>query len=592
MALAGLQNISMAYGGPLLLDNVTLQIEDNERICLLGRNGEGKSTLLRIIAREINPSDGALSFRKGLRIGYMMQQVPARQPGAVAEIVGQGLPNAQPEWDRQRPVATLLSQMELDPHAEFDGLSGGQKRRALLARALVHKPDLLILDEPTNHLDIPTIQWLENFLLRWSGSLLFVTHDRVFLKNLATRIIELDRGKLINWNCSYNKYLERKQVLLEAEEQRNAVFDKKLAKEETWIRKGIKARRTRNEGRVRALKTMREERRSRREQSGAVTMRLQTAERSGMKVITAKHLSYTWNHAPLIENLSMKVMRGDKIGLIGPNGCGKTTLLNILLGNLPPQQGHVEHGTRLDISYFDQHREQLDDAQSVADNIDEGNNMITVNGHKRHVISYLEDFLFPPERSRSPVSALSGGERNRLLLARLFARPSNVLVLDEPTNDLDAETLELLEDLLVEYTGTLLLVSHDREFLNNVVSSTLVFEGNGRVSEFVGGYDDWLSQRKPVEPPAPSAQKTRPPVAPAPAIRKLTNREREELNALPGRIEQLENELQALQALMADPAFYKQPPDEIRRRTQRAELIPHELEAAYARWEELDGHKA
>ena len=590
MALVGLQNISMAYGGPLLLDHINLQIENNERICLLGRNGEGKSTLLQIIAQHVKAAEGVLSYQKNIRIGYMTQQVPENQPGTITDVVLKGLCHTLSEWDENLLIQKIISQMELEPEALFNELSGGQKRRALLAKALVHEPDLLILDEPTNHLDISTIQWLENFLLRWKGSLLFVSHDRVFLKKLATRIVELDRGRLTSWSCSYSKYLERKQALLEGEEQQHAAFDKKLAQEETWIRKGIKARRTRNEGRVRALKKMRADRQARREQSGTVNMQLQTAARSGLKVITGKQISYSWDGKPLIENLSVKIMRGDKIGLMGPNGCGKTTLLNILLGNIPPQHGTIDHGTRLETAYFDQLRAQLDDDQTVAQSINDGTDMVTINGHPRHVISYLEDFLFPPERSRTPVRALSGGERNRLLLARLFATPSNVLVLDEPTNDLDAETLELLEDLVVEYTGTLLLVSHDREFLNNVVTSTLVFEEDGHIQEYVGGYDDWLRQRQP-ETKTGKQKNAKPTPQPTAATRKLSNREREELKALPQRIEALEEEMDLLHKLMTDPAYYRKPAEEIKADTQRAEQIPIELEEAYTKWEKLDACK-
>ncbi len=590
MALMGLQDVRMAFGGPLLLDGVNLQLEKGERVCLLGRNGEGKSTLLRILAGELEPPVGIISRQKDLRVGYMPQQVPQELPGCVAEIVAAGLGPLPKEWERMRLIQKAISQMGLEPEASFNGLSGGQKRRTLLARALVHEPGLLVLDEPTNHLDIASIQWLEGFLLRWPGTLLFVTHDRVFLRKLSTRILELDRGRLTNWDCPYDKYLERKQALLEAEEQQNAVFDKKLAQEETWLRKGVKARRTRNEGRVRDLMLLRAARSARREVGGSVNMQLQAAERSGMKVITAKDLSYSWDGTPLLSGFSAQIMRGDKIGLMGPNGCGKTTLLNLLLGRLAPQEGTVEHGTKLEVAYFDQHRAQLDEDQTVAHNIADGNESVLIHGHPRHVISYLEDFLFAPDRSRTPVRALSGGERNRLLLARLFAKPSNVLMLDEPTNDLDVETLDLLEDLLVEYTGTLLLVSHDRQFLNEVVTSTLVFEGGGRVVEYVGGYDDWLKQRPPPEAPPPREKPAREP-PPKPA-RKLSFKERKELEELPRRIEALEKELDALHRQMSDPSYYRSSPDAMAANAARAQKIPEDLEHAYARWTELEKKEA
>jgi len=590
MALIGLQDVRIAFGGPLLLDGVTLQIEKGERVSLLGRNGEGKSTLLRILAGELNPSTGIISRQKNLRVGYMPQQVPKDAPGTVAEIVGEGLGKIREEWERHRLIQKAISQMGLDPDAPFNGLSGGQKRRTLLARALVHEPDLLVLDEPTNHLDIASIQWLENFLFRWPGTLLFVTHDRVFLRKLSTRIVELDRGRLANWDCPYDKYLDRKQLLLEAEAQRNAVFDKKLAQEETWLRKGVKARRTRNEGRVRDLMRLRAERSARREVGGAVNMQLQAAERSGMKVIAAKNLSYKWGHEPIVSGFSVQIIRGDKIGLMGPNGCGKTTLLNLLLGRLEPQEGTVEHGTRLEVAYFDQHRAQLDENQSVAYNIADGNESVSINGRSRHIISYLEDFLFAPERSRTLVRALSGGERNRLLLAKLFAKPSNVLMLDEPTNDLDVETLDLLEDLLVEYTGTLLLVSHDREFINEVVTSTLVFEGKGRVVEYVGGYDDWLRQRPAAEETQRQKKEadiepSKPPVS---KPRKLGFKERKELEQLPGQIEALEKELDELHRQMSGSEYYRSSPETLSANAERAKRIPEELEKAYARWTEIE----
>ncbi|MCF7817755.1 MAG: ATP-binding cassette domain-containing protein [Kiritimatiellales bacterium] len=583
MALLSLQNLHKAFGGPQLLDDATLQIERGERICLVGRNGEGKSTLLKIVSGFIEPDDGEIIRQPGIKIRRLRQNVPQDLAGTVEDLVFQGLEDPHDDWTSHQSVDKTISLVGLENEWKFNELSGGQKRRVLLAQSLVCEPDILVLDEPTNHLDIESIQWLENFLRRYKGTLLFVTHDRTFLRRLATRIVELDRGKLHSWACDYDTYLERKEALLNGEAEQWAQFDKKLAQEEVWIRKGIKARRTRNEGRVRELEKMRGDRSQRRERTGSVNMKLTEAGLSGRKVITVKDVSYDYDGLPIVKNLDCTVMRGDKIGIIGPNGCGKSTLLKLLLGGLQPKTGTVEHGTKLEVAYFDQHRAILDETKTVAENVC-SEEFITIGESKKHVLGYLQDFLFTPDRARQSVTVLSGGERNRLLLAKLFTKASNVLVLDEPTNDLDAETLELLEDLLMNYDGTLLLVSHDRSFLNNVVTSTLVFEGAGQVNEYVGGYDDWLSQRQEAlgrsqQAQPPEKQKTG---------RKLSNKERSELNSLPKLIEQLEAELETLNQTMADPSFYQQPKSEIAATTARAEEIPKKLEAAFERWEALE----
>ncbi|HMO05004.1 MAG TPA: ATP-binding cassette domain-containing protein [Kiritimatiellia bacterium] len=591
MALIGLNNVTIAYGGPLLLDGATMHLERRERVCLIGRNGEGKSTLMRILTGAEKPDTGERIIQAGVRVGFLPQEVPGSLPGRVRDVVEAEAPRHEDEWERHERVRLLVERLGLDHEAVYDTLSGGQKRRCLLARALVSEPDVLLLDEPTNHLDLASIEWLETLLLRYPGAILFVTHDRAFLRRLATRIVELDRGRLTSWNHPYDRYLELREEAALAEEKANALFDKKLAQEEVWVRQGIKARRTRNEGRVRALKKLREERRARREVSGTATLEINQAALSGRKVITAERVSYAWGSRPVVRDLSTRIMRGDKIGIIGPNGCGKSTLLKLLLKQLAPDAGTVEHGTQLQIAYFDQHREALDETKSVAENVCGEDTHVVLNGARRHVLSYLQDFLFAPDRSRTPVRALSGGERNRLLLAKLFTRPANLLVLDEPTNDLDMETLELLEDLLVEFPATILLVSHDRAFLNNVVTSTLVFEEHGVVREYVGGYDDWLNQRAT---PA-SATATNPAIpAAAPAAkpaaresRKLTNRERQELDTLPARIEALETELAALQEKLNDPAFYKSPADEVKAAADRLPALTADIEAAYARWSDL-----
>lgn len=594
MALLTLRNIHLENGDNRLFDAVDLQIEQGERLCLVGRNGTGKSTLMKLLCREVIADDGEIIHSPDLKIARLQQDVPHGMDARVSAIVAQGLTDLHPEdaWQVQWKVDTVLSRLQLDGDATFESLSGGWKRRALLARALVAEPDLLLLDEPTNHLDIPAIEWLENFLLNYQGTLLFVSHDRAFVQKLATRIIELDRGKLTSWAGTYQQYQARKQAALDAEAQQAALFDKRLAEEEAWIRQGIKARRTRNEGRVRRLEAMREEFKQRRKLQGEVQAQIGQADASGKVVIDAIQLSYAWQGQPLIENFSTTVMRGDKIGIIGANGAGKTTLIRLLLGQLQPDAGKVVLGTRLQIAYFDQHRAQFDGEKNLRDNLAPDSDFVEINGQKRHVISYLQDFLFTPLQIQKPVKVLSGGERNRLLLARLFAQPSNLLVLDEPTNDLDAETLELLEELLIDYQGTLLLISHDRSFLNSVVTRSIVFE-NGSIGEYAGGYDDWLLQR-----PEPLVEKTSPKVrkpvekpkteAKPAAKKKLSFKEQRELEQLPARLEQLEADIAALQEAMGTTAFYQQ--DRATIVAKQAELAALEaaLEQAFLRWEALE----
>lgn len=623
MALISLQAVSLGFGGHPLLDRATLQIEAGEMIGLLGRNGAGKSTLLKLLMGDIQPDEGQVARQQNLRMAFLPQEVPQGLSGSLASIVAGGLDSpdrltaSQESWQHQIQVEMTLSRMELDPDARFELLSAGMKRRAMLARGLVRDPQLLLLDEPTNHLDIEAINWLEDFLQRWGGTLLFVTHDRTFLQKLSRRIVELDRGRLFDWNCSYSVFLQRKEAMLAAEAEQNALFDKKLAQEEQWIRKGIEARRTRNEGRVRALKSLRETRRERIEQPGKVKVKIQEAKRSGRLVLEAEGVGFSFGNsndsaAPFIlRDFSTTILRGDKVGIVGSNGSGKTTLLRILLGEIKPQTGEIRYGTNLEIAYFDQLRAQLDENQSVLDNVGQGSDTVVINGRTRNLIGYLEDFLFSPDRVRAPISALSGGERNRLLLARLFAQPTNLLVMDEPTNDLDIETLELLEDRLLDFEGTLLLVSHDRTFLNNLVTSTLVLGEDGRVREFVGGYDDW--QRLAAAPSVTASEKTsraaplRPindaktassavsaPARPA-APRKLSYQEQRQLEAdkkelaeLPERIEALEAEQSRLAAEMASPAFYQRDSEQIARAVQQAHDLEETLAQAYLRWETLE----
>lgn len=625
MSLIALQNIHLAFGGPPVLDGASLQIEEGDRLCLLGRNGAGKSTLLKLLAGEISPDNGEIMRRQNLRVSLVSQESPPDLSGPVFDVVAGGMGDAAKllaeyhhvglrlaseggddllkrleeihktleetgGWRLHQEVERILGRLSLDPDADFSTLSGGTKRRALLARALVSTPDILLLDEPTNHLDIDTIVWLEEFLLREVKTFLFVTHDRTFARRMANRIAELDRGTLYAFACGYDSFVERREELLEAEISRRTLFDKKLAQEEAWIRQGIKARRTRNEGRVRALKKMREERDQRRERVGAAKMHLQQAEQSGRLVAEAEDVSFAYDDKPVIRDFSTIILRGDRVGIIGPNGSGKSTLLRLLLGELPPQRGEIRLGSRREVLYFDQMREQLDPDRTVQENVGEGNDTIVINGRPRHVIGYLQDFLFSPERARSPVSVLSGGERNRLLLAKLFTRPSNVLVMDEPTNDLDSETLDLLEDLLLEYSGTLLLVSHDRDFLNNVVTSTLSIDQDGRVREYVGGYDDWLRQAgasTTAQPAVPSQprEKRRPRTE---KPRKLTFKEQRELEALPDTIAAMEQEVEEIHGNLADPEFYRTAGDEVACLAARLKELEMELEAVYLRWEELE----
>ncbi len=629
MALIRFEKVSLAFGHWPLLDNVELQIDPAERVCLVGRNGTGKSTLMQVMRGAITPDDGKVWRKSGLRMAYLAQDLPVDETRTVFEVITDGLEamgaamveyhralqvvmedhseaamaalsraqqalDAGDGWRLEQRVEEVISRLDLPADKPLDALSGGFKRRVLLAQALVLEPDLLLLDEPTNHLDIEGIQWLEEFLRGWNGSLLFITHDRAFLQNLATRIVELDRGVLTSWPGDYANYLAKREERLAIEAEHNAKFDKNLAQEEVWIRQGIKARRTRNEGRVRALQALRNERRQRREQQGKARLEMSQADASGKLVVEVEGATVGYGGAPIIRDFSTRIVRGDRIGIIGPNGAGKSTLLRLLLGELQPQQGTVRLGTKLKVAYFDQQRAQLDLGKSVIDNLDLGGDMVNINGREKHVMGYLQDFLFPPQRARSPVSSLSGGERNRLLLARLFTQPANLLVMDEPTNDLDVETLELLEELLSDYSGTLLLVSHDRAFVDNVVTSTLVFEGEGRVNEYVGGYSDWLRQRK-TAPPAPKPVK---PATPQPAAepppkraKKLSYKDQRELEALPAQIEALEGEQASLQEQIIAPGFYQQDQAVIDAGLARLQQLQTALATAYGRWETLEALK-
>lgn len=597
MALVTIDGLTVGFRGPALLDNVSCTIEPGQRIGLLGRNGSGKTTLMKILSGQMPPDHGALSFSPGAKVALLRQEVPQDLTGTIHDVVAAGLPAHEDDhehaWKREHAIETILSKTGLDGTRSFAELSSGMKRRVLLAQALVAAPDLLLLDEPTNHLDIEAIAWLEDFLLRWNGTLMFVTHDRMFLRKLATRILEIDRGRLFDWSCDYDTFLTRKEDALAAEEKQNALFDKKLAQEEVWVRTGIKARRTRNEGRVRALEKMRAVRRERRAPGGKVELEIQQAQRSGVLVAEVEDVNFAYGDRTIMRDFSSTVLRGDKIGIIGPNGVGKTTLLRVLLGQLPPQAGSIRLGTNLQIAYFDQLRQQLNEDATVQENVGDGYDNVFINGKSRHIIGYLQDFLFSPERARTLVKFLSGGERARVLFARLFAKPANVIVLDEPTNDLDAETLEMLEDRLVQYDGTVLVVSHDREFLNNVVTSTIVFEQGG-IKEYVGGFDDWVRQRAAsVPPPAPAKPVAREATTPAPAPtperkRRLSYKEQQELADLPNKIEKLEADIATLHETFAQPQFYQQAKEQIAAEQARLKTLEEQLVNAYSRWEALE----
>ncbi|MEJ6743502.1 MAG: ATP-binding cassette domain-containing protein [Porticoccaceae bacterium] len=622
MPLITLQDIFLSYGQPPLIDHLNLVVEPNERVCLIGRNGAGKSTLLKILTGQIVPDEGSIKRSSGVTVAQLEQSVPHDAQGTVFDVIAQGLgaegeliktfhhliqqlnDNPSPKvmndyeecqaelervngWDINQRVESIITKMDLNPDVDISSLSGGYKRRVLLARALVCNPDLLLLDEPTNHLDIEAIQWVEQFLLKWEGSLLFISHDRRFMDNLANRFIEIDRGKLQDYNCDYSTYLVRKEENLEIEERQNALFDKRLSQEEVWIRQGIKARRTRNEGRVRALESMRSEYVARRKQLGTARMDIHQAEKSGKIVAEATDVTFAFGDGEaVVKNFSTLIQRGDKVGFIGRNGVGKTTLIKLLLGELTAQQGTIKTGTNLNVAYFDQYRSALDEDKTVQDNVSGGRDMLEIAGKSRHVISYLQDFLFAPERCRQPVKALSGGERNRLLLAKLFTQPSNVLVLDEPTNDLDIDTLDLLEELLINYKGTVILVSHDRAFLNNVVTSTLVFDGSGTIEQYVGGYDDWLRQRKTQQTAKIASPKVQSKSS-TPSI-KLSYKDQRELDSLPAEIEGLEVSISEISGKISEPGFYQTDRAAIEVVEGRLANAQKQLAESYARWELLE----
>jgi ATP-binding cassette subfamily F protein uup len=600
MAFINAQNITLSFSDNLIFDDIGLTIEQGEKVALMGRNGSGKSTLLKLIAGIIKPDSGIVSIQKGIYCSYLDQTVPGEIEGTVYEVVERGLfknknlTETKDAGEQHRHIEKIISQLGLEKQRIFNTLSSGMKRQVLLGQALVADPDVLLLDEPTNHLDINSIRRLEDILLRFTGAVLFVTHDRAFLQKIAARIIEIDRGKLFDQSCDYATFLKRRDAAREDEEIRNALFDKKLEKEEQWIRQGIRARRTRNEGRVRELEKLRVARRERRERTGTVKMETQEAERSGMLVVKADNVNFSYADKPVIADFSAAVMKGDRIGILGANGSGKTTLLRILLGELPPDSGKIRLGTNLQINYFDQLREQLDENKTVRENITEDNDSVTINGKKRHVIGYLQDFLFSKDQANSYVSLLSGGERNRLLLARLFTRPSNLLVLDEPTNDLDLETLELLEDYLMNYSGTILLVSHDRAFINNIVTSTIVFEGDGAVKEYIGDYDDWVRQSSASVKLSKdeNANKAAPQKQATVTKNKFGFKQQKELEELPQIIEALETEHEELFRAMGDPDLYKKDKTELVTKKERLETVKKLLADSYTHWEELEQLKS
>lgn len=622
MALISYRNLSVSFGGPLLLDDVGISIEKKERICLLGRNGEGKSTLLRILSGQIEADKGESERVPDFRVAKLDQEIPSGVEGSVFDVVAQGLgkkanvlrsynqatlqlsenpddsiladevDRLQSEldetdgWSLDHQVASIIDRVGLKPDDAFDTLSGGNKSRALLARALVGQPHLLILDEPTNHLDFEGIEWLEKFLQKAEFSSLFVSHDRSFIRSVSTRILELDRGNLTSWNCGYDKFLERKAEILSAEEKQNAVFDKKLAEEEVWIRKGIQARRTRNEGRVRALFKLREERSNRRELQGKSNLSANQGQTSGRKVITVKDVDFGWDENKIVHDFSTTIWRGDKLGVVGLNGSGKSTLLKLMLKKLEPTSGTVEHGTKLEVAYFDQHKEIVNENLSVAENVAPNGDTVTINGNSKHILSYLKDFLFLPETARAPAKMLSGGERARLLLAKLFLQPANLLVMDEPTNDLDIETIELLEERLLQFEGTLLLVSHDRAFLNNVVTGTLALDGVGGITEYAGGCDQWLSDRELAKNMSNSKKPKAVPVKNKP--KKLSNKDKEALTELPKQIERMEAERDQITAAMQNPDYYRNPKSDPTGDQANLEKLEVQIASSYSRWEELE----
>ncbi|ENY6470734.1 ABC transporter ATP-binding protein [Vibrio parahaemolyticus] len=633
MALLTIHNAQLAFGDHPLLDRAEFALQENERVCLVGRNGAGKSTLMKVLAGDILLDDGKIQITQDVVVSRLEQDPPRNQEGTVYEYVSGGLAEIGEQlkiyhdlldlaaqdpsekninrlaktqeqldhsnaWRFDDRVKNVLSALKLSPDTLLRDLSGGWQRKAALARALVCDPDVLLLDEPTNHLDVTTIEWLENFLKDFKGSIIFISHDRAFIKSMATRIVDLDRGQLSSFPGDYDNYLLEKEEMLRVEEMQNAEFDKKLAQEEVWIRQGIKARRTRNEGRVRALKKLREERRDRREVQGKVNLNIDDASRSGKIVFEAENVSFAYDGKQIVDNFSFNIMRGDRIALIGPNGCGKSTVLKLLLGQIEAQSGRLHCGTKLEVAYFDQYREILDPEKTVIDNLADGKQEVMVGGRQRHALSYLQDFLFAPKRARTPVKALSGGEKNRLLLARILLKPNNLLILDEPTNDLDIETLELLEEMLANYQGTLLLVSHDREFVDNTVTTSWIFEGDGVIEEFVGGYHDAKQQRDQAlavrfstEKPAKKekvVEETPKTTQPKNNSKKLSYKLQRELEALPAKLEQLESDIETLQEQVNDPEFFAKPVEQTQPVLEQLAALEQELEIAFERWEELE----